>query len=249
MIDLAEKVIVVTGGGRGIGGAAARLCAMQGAHVMMADIEKDVGEAAAAAIREAGGDARFLRTDVRHADEVGNLMDHVRVKHGRLDALVCAAGVCRGAYLQPEEVPIDVFEDVIDVNVKGSFLCAKYASPLLEASQRGVVVLIASGAGVTGPSSSIAYATSKGGVNGLGITLAKYLEPRNIRVNVLCPGSIETVMKLEIIAEAAERQGRSPDQAVEAAKKELGSPDGVGRVIAFLVSDAADYVRGTLFTR
>ena len=106
--------------------------------------------------------------------------------------LVCAAGVLKGAYVQPEELPLDDFDLVLDVNVKGTFLCAKHATPLLEASGQGVVILIASGGGVRGPSSSLAYGASKAGVNGFGMTLANRLAPRGIRVNVVCPGNIAT---------------------------------------------------------
>jgi NAD(P)-dependent dehydrogenase (short-subunit alcohol dehydrogenase family) len=249
-MDLNGKVIVVTGGAQGIGEATARLCAERGATVVIADVNQDGGQRVAASIRASGGDARFERTDVRLDEEVRALMESVRARHGRLDVLICAAGILRGAYLQPEEFPVEVFETVLDVNVKGVFLCAKYATPLLEASGRGVVILIGSGAGVVGPSSSLAYGASKAGVNGLGMTLAHHLSPRNIRVNVVCPGSIATKMKLhDVIAVEAARAGRSPEEAVAQAQKELGIPDGVARVIAFLATEEADYVRGTLFTR
>jgi NAD(P)-dependent dehydrogenase (short-subunit alcohol dehydrogenase family) len=163
--------------------------------------------------------------------------------------LICAAGVLKGAYQQPEELLTEVFDLVLDVNVKGTFLCVKHAAALLEASGQGVVILIASGAGVRGPSSSLAYGASKAGVNGLGMTLEAHLAPRNIRVNVVCPGNIATQLKLGVIAADAERSGRSPDEAIEQARQTLGDPDGVARVIAFLASPEAEYVRGTLFTR
>jgi NAD(P)-dependent dehydrogenase (short-subunit alcohol dehydrogenase family) len=163
-----------------------------------------------------------------------------------LDVLICAAGVLQGQFLQPEEFPLETFELVMDVNVKGTFLCTKAATPLLAAS-KGVMILIASGAGVTGGSSSIAYGTSKGGVNGMGMTLAGHLAPRGIRVNVVCPGGIATEMKLGVIQTQAERQGKDFDNLVAAS--ELGDPIGVARLLAFLASSEADYVRQRMFTR
>jgi NAD(P)-dependent dehydrogenase (short-subunit alcohol dehydrogenase family) len=248
-LSLRGRVIVITGGAQGIGEATARLCAERGASVTIADFNRERGERAAAAIREQGWQAHFMPTDVRDEQHVRALFDGVRQSHGRLDGLVCAAGILRGPYLQPEEFPVDMFEMVMDVNVKGAFLCAKYAAPMLEASGKGVVVLVASVAGVVSPSSSLAYGASKGGANGFGMTLANHLAPRNIRVNVLCPGNIVTDMKLSVEMAQAQREGRSIEEAVEKARRNYGIPEGVARVIGFLLSDEADYLRGTLFTR
>ncbi len=109
--------------------------------------------------------------------------------------------------------------------------------------------MVASGAGVIGPSSSLAYGASKGGANGLGMTLASHLATRRIRVNVICPGNIVTEMKLSVDIAEAERTGTSIDGAIERANREYGTPDGVARVIAFMLSDEADYLRGAVFTR
>jgi NAD(P)-dependent dehydrogenase (short-subunit alcohol dehydrogenase family) len=178
------------------------------------------------------------------------LSEDIQRRVGRLDVLICAAGVLRGAYLQPDEFPLEEYDTVMDVNVKGIFLCAKYAAPQLEASGRGVILIVASDAGIKAPSVSLAYAASKAGANGLGMTLEQRLRERNIRVNVLCPGDIDTALRREIITVQAERQGRSPAEAIAQAQRDfLGKPEGVARVLAFLASEEADYVRGLLMTR
>ena len=248
-MDLAEKIILITGGAQGIGAATAQLCAERGATIVIADVVEEAGIATARSITEAGGRAEFRRVDVSHEEQVQALMAGIGERYGRLNGLVAAAGVLKGAFLQPEELPLDVFDQVLSVNVRGTYLCARYGTPLLAETGQGVMILIASAAGVAGPSSSLAYGTSKGGVNGLGMTLANRLASRGIRVNVLCPGEIVTGMKLSVVAAQAEREGRPVDEALERARLEMGSPEGIARVIAFLLSGEADYVRGTLFTR
>src|SRR5205085_4945385 len=142
---------------QGIGEATARLCAERGAAVVIADFNREIGECVAADICDQGGQAEFIAADMRDAEQVRELFEAIRQRHGRVDALICAAGVLKGPFLQPEEFPLDDFEMVIDVNIKGPFLCARYGAPLLDASQHAVMVVVASGAGVIGPSSSLAY--------------------------------------------------------------------------------------------
>lgn len=248
-LDLSGRIILITGGAQGIGEATAQLCAARGADVVIADSKQDVGEHAAAHIREQGGKADFVLTDVRDAVQVSALVDFVRSKHGRLDTMICAAGVLRGVLVQPEDLPLEDFELTLDVNVMGPFLCAKYATPLLVESQRGIIIIVASGAGVIAPSSSLAYGASKGGANGFGMTLSSHLSGRNVRVNVISPGNIVTEMKLSVEAAAAQHRGTSVDEALEKARQDYGTPDGVARIIAFMISDEADYLRGNIFTR
>jgi NAD(P)-dependent dehydrogenase (short-subunit alcohol dehydrogenase family) len=237
---LTGKVILVVGGAAGIGRATAELCAARGATVIIADIDAAVGAQAAAA---AG--ATFVSVNVMDAASVQALMTAIAARHGRLDALIQAAGILKGAYTPVDEFPLETWRAVMDVNVTGSFLCAKHATPLLKQTG-GVIVLISSAAAVAG-SSSVAYGASKGGVNGLGITLANKLALDGIRGNVVMPGNIDTGMKRSVIAAEAEKTGKSFEDAVAASR--LGAPEGVAKILAWLVSDDADYVRGMISTR
>jgi 3-oxoacyl-[acyl-carrier protein] reductase len=248
--DLTGKVIVVTGGAQGIGGAAARLCAERGGQVVIADWNATNGSLAATNLQSAGYCASFVETDVRSLEAVEQLMSGVMAQYGRLDVLVCAAGIFKGAFQPPDELSIDDFDAVIDVNLKGVFLCTKFAMPLFDArGGGGTIIIVGSPAGVTGASGSLAYGASKGGVNGYGMTLARHIAKREVRVNVICPGGINTELKLGVVEVEARLQGKPVEIAVNEAKQQLGDPEGVGRVIAFLASDEAAYVRGTLYTR
>lgn len=245
---LQGNVILVTGGAQGIGAATAELCAARGARVVIADY-KAGGEAHAADIRARGGMADFLQTDVRDDAQVQALINFARERHGRLDKVVCAAGVLPGPWQAPEEMPLEDFKRALDVNVTGVFLCAKYAAPLLEAGGRGVFVVIASGAGVYGPSSSLAYASGKGGANGLAMTLQEQFAGRGIRVNTIYPGNIITEIKLSVDIARARLEGRPEQDAHDYAREHYGMPEGVAKVIAFVLSEEADYLRGGLRTR
>jgi NAD(P)-dependent dehydrogenase (short-subunit alcohol dehydrogenase family) len=243
---LEGRVAVITGAARGIGAATARVLAEEGAAVVLADTLDADGEGTARSIVESGGRARFVRADVTRRDDCRALVQAAVDAFGRLDVLVCCAGILRGAFQAPEDLEAATFEQVIEVNVKGTFLTVQAAVPHLRA-RGGVILLLASGAGVKGPSSSLAYGTSKGGVHGLAMTLEAHLAPHGIRVNDVCPGAIDTDMKRENVRDSARARGADPEETL--AQSGLGDPLGVARILAFLASSDADYVRGTVFTR
>jgi 3alpha(or 20beta)-hydroxysteroid dehydrogenase len=244
---LPDHVSVITGGARGIGAAAARVFAQGGARVVIADLLAEEGEATAAEIRRAGGEALFVQTDVRREAACRALMETAWQAHGRLDSLVCCAGILRGSQVPVEEMDEATFDHVLDVNLKGTFLCVQAAVPWMRRTGSGVILLLASGAGVHRPSSSVAYGSSKGGVHGLTLTLTPKLAAQGIRVHDICPGTIDTAMMRHVIVEGAKVAGRSPERAL--AEAPMGDPTGVAKVLAFLASPDADYVRGTIFTR
>ena len=240
-MTLQDKIILIAGGATGIGKASAELCAARGAQVIIADYNESAGNQAAAAIH-----ALFIRVDVTDESSVQQLFAQISGRYGRLDVLVQTAGLLKGAYTPIEELTLETWKQVMDINVTGSFLCAKHATPLLKKSKRGVIILTSSGAAQSG-SSSYAYGASKGGVTSLGITLAGKLAANNIRVNILHPGNIRTGMKLSVIEADAQTRGEPMDRLV--AESNLGEPAGMAKVVAWLASDDADYIRGNIFTR
>jgi NAD(P)-dependent dehydrogenase (short-subunit alcohol dehydrogenase family) len=244
---LAGKVALITGGARGIGGATAIRFAAEGASVVIGDQLEAEGAQTVEAIRAAGGQAHAVRVDVTDEEDCRALAAAAAEAFGRLDCVVTCAGILQGAYAALEDLDLEIFERVQDVNVRGTFLAVKHAVPYIKRSGGGVVLCISSGAGVKGSSSSIAYGTSKAGVHGLVMTLQPRLDPQGIRVHAICPGSIDTPLKRENVADAARAAGRAIPEAL--ANAALGDPDGVARVLAFLASDDAAFVRGTIFTR
>ena len=241
------KKLVITGGATGIGRATALHCAGEGATLVLADVKERDAEDCAASIRDAGGAAWFVKADVSCEADVASLMAEADRLMGGINALVTAAGIARDALVPVDELSSEGWDRTIEVNLRGSFLCAKYAVPAIRRAGGGAIVMIASGAGVKGASSMVAYGASKGGVNGLAMTLEPALARHDIRVNVLCPGGIATPLKLRNIEEQARATGDSFRREEQIAG--LGDPEGIAKVLGFLVSDAADYVRGAVFTR
>jgi NAD(P)-dependent dehydrogenase (short-subunit alcohol dehydrogenase family) len=241
--ELKSKVVLVVGGASGIGRATVELCAARGATVILADIDQQAGSLVAQSCQ-----ARFIQVNVADEDSVKALYGQVEADYGRLDVLLHCAGILLGAYVPLDDFASATFHKVWEINTLGSFLSAKYAVPLLRKAERGVMVLVSSLA-ATGGSSSFAYGASKGGVHNLGITLAAALAGDNIRVNVLAPGNIDTNMKRSVIEADVARKGEPEQMAQAVAEAKLGEPAGMARVLAWLASDEADYVRGVITTR
>lgn len=248
-IQLSDKVAVLTGAATGIGASTAIAYAEAGAKVVLGDINEVDGQETLKIITEDGGDAIFHRTDVTTEDDVSNLMQTAEDKYGQIDILVTCAGILQGASVRIEDFEEATFDSVIDVNLKGTFFALKHAAPIMGKSGGGVILCIASGAGIRGGSSSVAYASSKGGVNGLVMTVENQVASLNIRMHTICPGGLATPLKLGQIAQSAKRDGNDPDAAVANAVKSLGDPMGVARVLTFLASDEGSYMRGQIFTR
>ncbi len=248
-VRLDNKVAVITGAATGIGAATAIEYAKAGAKVVFGDINEADAEKTLRTITENGGVAKFQRTDVTIESEVEDLMVLANTEFGGIDVLVTAAGVLLGPSVRIDDFEAATFDSVIDVNLKGTFFALKHAVPIMGRENGGVILCIASGAGVRGGSSSVAYASSKGGVNGLVMTVENQVGGMGIRMHTICPGGLATPLKLGQIAESAKLSGQDPDAAVANARNSLGDPAGVARVLTFLVSDAGSYIRGQIFTR
>ncbi len=247
MSRLSGKRILVTGAATGIGRATAIRVASEGARVALFDINDSGASETLTAIEETGGESRYWHVDVADEASVSAAVDEAAGwMDGGLDVLLHIAGVLTGAGLDITEVDDAIWDHVIDVNVKGSFLVCKHAARYMEEQGSGVIVLTSSGSGVLGGSSSVAYGTSKGGTHGLTLVLSEHLSKFGIRVNDVLPGELETPLKLSAMEEILRNTG---DRAgYERTVANLSAPEGVAAVMAFLASDDADYVRGSIRT-
>ena len=187
-MKLEDKAAVVTGAATGLGRATGIGAAREGARLVLADIDEAGGEATARQIREEGGTAHFVHTDLGRSAGVRRLMDTAGERFGRLDILINPAAILPDPGTRVDQYSEESWRRAIDVNLTGSFLLLKYAVPLMEKAGGGVVLLVISGAGVIGGSSSLPYGSSKGGVRGLVLVAREQLRPLNIRIHAVAPG-------------------------------------------------------------
>lgn len=240
MTRMDGKVALVTGAGTGIGRATALAFAEQGAAVVVADVADQEGEATAARIVEAGGQARFVHVDVAEAAEVSAMVEATMSAFGRLDHAFNNAGIEGGA-APLVECARENWDRTLAVNLTGVFLCLQAEIPALRESGGGSIVNCASIAGLNGFPGLAAYVASKHGVNGLTKAVALELAPEGIRVNSVCPGAIDT----EMVARVALEQPEMIERTVAAHPLgRLGRPEEIAATVVWLCSDAAGFVTG-----
>ena len=233
---LNNKIALVTGGGQGIGQVVAVKLASMGAHAILADINIENAEKEAANIRANGGSASAVLLDVADPDNVQQVFNLISKDLKPLDILVNNAGITKdGLLIRMNEKDWD---SVLTVNLKGSFLCAQQAAKQMMKQRQGTIVNIASIVGIMGNAGQANYAASKAGLIGLTKTMARELAPRNITVNAIAPGFIDTEMTR--VLDVNVRDGLI--KQIPLAR--LGSPQDISHSVAFLVSDQASYITG-----
>ncbi len=242
------RIALVTGAGSGIGRACAELFAAQGAVV--AAVGHDLGDAQQTvdAISSRGGQAVAFEAELGEPDSVASLFDQVRQHWDRLDVVVANAGI-NGVWAPLAELSVEDWNHTLSVNLTGTFLTVKHSLPLLRAAGGGSVVVTSSvnGTRMFSNAGASAYATSKAGQVAFAKMLAVELGPEQIRVNVICPGSIDTEIEqnTERRGEQVGRPADYPEGQIPLTGPTPGSSAQVADLVAFLASDAASHITGT----
>jgi 3-oxoacyl-[acyl-carrier protein] reductase len=241
---LQNQVTIITGAAHGIGRAYARRFAEEGAHVVIADIEASAGEAAAKSLSDAGLSAWSRDTDVRDFASVTGLMIETVDKFGRIDVLLnnAAIYVTQQLWKGPvEELALDEWDRVMEVNLKGVFLCSKAVIPIMKRQRSGKIINIASGTFFSGSGNMPHYTTAKGGVVALTRVMARQLGDWGINVNCMTPGS---TMSEENVTDdvLARREGSVGKRCF----KRVETPNDIVGTALFLASRDSDFITGQL---
>ena len=221
--DLSGQVAVITGGGRGIGAAIAKGLADRGAETVVCGRSRRTLEAAAHAITAQGGRCLVVQADVSDLRSVEALAEEVQSKFGRVDILVNNAGVM-GAGMPLHELPPEQWQTVMDTNLRGVYYCIRSFAPMMIRAGGGYIVNISSLAGKNAVPNNAVYAASKWGLNGLSYSVAEELRAHNIRVSVVCPGSVDT--------ELSPHAGKNASKMLKA--------EDVAHVVEMLVTQSAN---------
>jgi 3-oxoacyl-[acyl-carrier protein] reductase len=236
-MKLKDKVCIVTGAARGIGKATAMKFSVNGAKVVICDLDDTSVQTMAKELSEYG-DVTGFAVDVTKPDNIRSMVAEVLKAFGRIDILINNAGVTADALLI--KMTSEQFDNVIDVNLKGTFNCTKEVAPAMIQQGKGKIINISSVVGLYGNFGQTNYAASKFGVIGMTKTWAKELGRKNINVNAVAPGFILTEMTMKM-----------PDNVLEMMKeksplKKLGTPEDVANACLFLASDESDFVHGAV---
>ena len=246
---LKDRVAIVTGGSKGIGRAICLRFAQEGARVTIADIDRAAAEETLRQVEAVGGQGLVSDCDVTSSEQVKAMVAATVAAFGKIDILVNNAGAVVGAQGKPTNISVlseDAWDKVIDLNLKGVFLCSKEVVPHMKAAGYGKIVNISSLGAISPPSPHPHYHAAKAGVLGLTYDMAAELGPHNIYVNAIMPGPIRTPFFDEIV------EGKSAEEAAAFFKSigdmvplgRMGEPDDIAKAVFFLASDLSSYVAG-----
>jgi len=239
---LQDKVAVITGAGGGMGRTAAQMFATEGAKVVVAEFSEAAGRETVRLVEEAGGSATFVKTDVSNEADAKGMIDHAVAAYGRVDVLYNNAGVMPEADHSVIDTSVEAWDQVMAVNVRGTFLACKYAIPVMLDQGSGSVINISSFVAILGCSNpQDAYTASKGAVLALTKSLAVQFGPRGVRSNAICPGPVETPLLMDWLVKDEEakriRLARNPTGR-------FGKPEEIVYMAMYLASDESRWTNG-----
>ncbi|MEC9490574.1 MAG: SDR family oxidoreductase [Halanaerobiales bacterium] len=242
-IDFTDEVVIVTGAARGIGKAAAEAFAESGAKVIIGDIDAKKGKKAADSIN---GEATFIKLDVSSSKSVVDLVKKVNEMYRRIDILVNNAGVFYTENIV--DTPEEEWDKLMNINLRGAYLCSHYIIPEMLKRQSGVVINIASEAGLVGIGGQVAYNVSKAGIISMTKSMAVDFADNGIRVNAVCPGTTETPLFLNALKKADDPEElRSTYEKIRPLNR-LGKPEEIAGAILAMASKNLAYATGSVLT-
>ncbi len=239
---LEEKVAIITGAGGGMGRVAAQRFAAEGAKVVVAEFGEAAGRETVRVVRDAGGEASFVKVDVSSEPDARGMVDHAMSEYGRVDVLYNNAGVMPEADHSVVDTDVETWDQVMAVNVRGVFLGCKHAIPRMVEQGTGSVINIASFVALVGCSvPQDAYTASKGALLSLTRSLAVQFGPRGVRTNAICPGPVETPLLMDWLVKDEEakriRLARNPTGR-------FGKPEEIVSMAVYLASDESRWTNG-----
>lgn len=245
-MDFSGKVALITGGGGGIGRAAATGFAQRGAKVMVVDADAELGRTTVEVVRQQGGSADFVQADVTSGAAVRDYVERTLAAYGRIDCFFNNAGI-EGKVIPTQDYDEEVFDKVIAVNLKGVFLGLRHVLPVMIRQRSGAIVNTASVAGLFGSPGMPAYCASKHGVLGLTKVAATDVAALGVRVNAVCPGPVETRMMRSL---EAQRNPRDPEgvhtaYAAGIPTGRYAAPEEIAGAVLYLCSDLSGDTTGT----
>ena len=236
MYNMKNKVVLVTGSGRGIGFGIAKTFAEMEAITVILDINQEIVDNAVAELKQAGFNAHGYVLDVTNSELVGSVFKQINKDFGSLDVLINNAGITKDNLLM--RMKESEWDAVINVNLKGTFNCTQKICRYMMKQKNGVILNIASVIGIMGNAGQANYAASKGGIIALTKSTAKELASRNVRANAIAPGFIETDMTASLSPEVVENYAK----AIPLGK--MGHAEDIANLCLFLASDGAKYITG-----
>lgn len=237
------RVALVTGGSAGIGRSTALAFARQGAKVVVADVAVEGGEETVGQIREAGGEAIFVRADVSNPEEVQAMIEQTLHTYDRLDFAFNNAGV-EGELAPTADYPEETWRRVLEINLTGAWLCMKHQIPVMLRQGGGVIVNNASILGLVGFANAPAYTAAKHGLLGLTKTAAIEYAAQGIRINAVCPGFIATPMVMERGVHAGSDAAVHKQIAELHPIQRMGRSEEIASAVLWLCSEGASFVAG-----
>jgi len=236
-----NSVIVVTGAGRGLGRAYAQRLASEGAHVAVAEIDAAMGKDTVEAVRQRGGDAIFVETDIASEESTVSMAAAVLRKWGRIDGLVANAGLANsvgGATYN--EISVDDWDCIMRVNVRGTWLSCRAVAPHMQQRKRGSIVTISSDTTMWGSPRLLHYVTSKGAIEAFTRAMARELGPDGVRINCVAPGLLNNDATAGV--PKAKREWNIQNRAIQ----REGTPQDIVGLVSFLLSDDASFITGQI---